>query len=290
VTAALIKVLTGGSCKSVRKTPAHQILQPLGLILVLLLGFNASALGEEAANRCAQPRSGEPVSEAEAAQIAAIALPLWPSLRSLPAEGPNYLNQMRPPIAGWLLWRTLPLCVYIAAPSATSGSARFERERQWEVAQLSALKDWEPWFPWQRVDDPALADIAIERRSPPLRRGADGHLQPARTAETRFFLYRDGANRLQVRYRIDQGLTQAGEGLRGTARHELGHALGLWGHSTNPEDVMYPAQTGRNGPLSARDLATLRRLYEQTSPIGQPLTECRSDKQCAGAQRSGPGS
>ena len=250
-------------------------LKSLGLTLALMLGLSSQALGQQATDRCAQPRRGEPVSEADAAPVTAIALPLSPALQTLPTTGPNYLGQLRPTAVGWLLWRTLPLCVYIAPSTAAPGSASFERERQWEAAQLAALADWAPWFPWQRVKNPEQADIAIERRSPPLRRGVDGRLQPARTAETRFFLYRDGTNRLQVRYRIDQGLTQAIEGLRGTARHELGHALGLWGHSDNPADVMYPAQIGRNGPLTDRDLATLRRLYEQPTPIGQPLPASR---------------
>jgi hypothetical protein len=45
--------------------------------------------------------------------------------------------------------------------------------------------------------------------------------------------------------------------------HEVGHALGLGGHSSNKNDVMYFARSGQdNCHLSARDKTTIARLYK----------------------------
>ncbi|MBX9687103.1 MAG: matrixin family metalloprotease, partial [Candidatus Obscuribacterales bacterium] len=50
--------------------------------------------------------------------------------------------------------------------------------------------------------------------------------------------------------------------LRQTALHEVGHALGLNGHSSNPGDIMYFASVAVNSPqLSERDIKTLQLLY-----------------------------
>jgi hypothetical protein len=45
--------------------------------------------------------------------------------------------------------------------------------------------------------------------------------------------------------------------------HEIGHALGLHGHSPNPEDVMFSATTPAPfATLSKRDINTIRRVYD----------------------------
>lgn len=50
--------------------------------------------------------------------------------------------------------------------------------------------------------------------------------------------------------------------LKNIVAHELGHALGLLGHSPNPTDLMY-SLTDEHSRLSPRDIATVRRVYEQ---------------------------
>jgi len=48
-----------------------------------------------------------------------------------------------------------------------------------------------------------------------------------------------------------------------TILHEIGHALGFEGHSSNPTDIMYYAATTSQGGLTARDMNTISRLYSR---------------------------
>jgi hypothetical protein len=49
--------------------------------------------------------------------------------------------------------------------------------------------------------------------------------------------------------------------IHATVPHEMGHALGLGGHSPDSGDIMYESISGTASGLSARDKATLRALY-----------------------------
>ncbi|MDX2470885.1 MAG: matrixin family metalloprotease [SAR324 cluster bacterium] len=48
-----------------------------------------------------------------------------------------------------------------------------------------------------------------------------------------------------------------------TANHEFGHALGLWSHSYDSADVMYPYEMGVT--ISGRDKATMAWVYTKTA-------------------------
>ena len=64
------------------------------------------------------------------------------------------------------------------------------------------------------------------------------------------------------------GLPQTAETLQRVILHELGHALGLWGHSSNGFDVMSPnfykglAKHGTALHVSSNDVETLQALYQ----------------------------
>lgn len=59
--------------------------------------------------------------------------------------------------------------------------------------------------------------------------------------------------------------------------HEMGHALGLIGHSPEPGDIMYASATITSSTaLSERDRATLRALYAK--PIGTRIMGARRER------------
>lgn len=53
------------------------------------------------------------------------------------------------------------------------------------------------------------------------------------------------------------------------ALHELGHAIGIWGHSSDPGDVMFARPIAEN--LSDRDVSTVRKIYglESTTALSR---------------------
>jgi predicted Zn-dependent protease/Flp pilus assembly protein TadD len=52
--------------------------------------------------------------------------------------------------------------------------------------------------------------------------------------------------------------------------HELGHLLGIVGHSKNPHDIMFPTPTMASAP-SERDMATIQQLYAHKPDISNPV-------------------
>ncbi len=56
-------------------------------------------------------------------------------------------------------------------------------------------------------------------------------------------------------------------GMMITSLHEMGHALGLWGHSNDPNDVMYVTGPAAGAILSARDVLSINALYSLTPDI-----------------------
>ncbi len=153
----------------------------------------------------------------------------------------------------YLHWTQFPITVYIQDDSP-----------EWTQFVGQAVDEWSAYVPLRRVSSERFADIRIIRTP----REANTVLG---TASPEFYV--DDQNRLQHRVQINlvefQGLNQ----VLTVTRHELGHALGLWGHSNESLDLMFSTLHAghrilRVVPLSPHTLNTLRRVYEQPTFIG----------------------
>ena len=85
---------------------------------------------------------------------------------------------------------------------------------------------------------------------------------------------RQGRRRLepQVKVMVSPGLRA--EALQATALHELGHAFGLWGHSSVPTDVLAISQGERPVLVpSQRDRLTLKWVMQQPTRFGSTIRQ-----------------
>jgi predicted Zn-dependent protease len=176
----------------------------------------------------------------------------------------DYFDRIKQPNFGHLLWSKFPIQVYVERPVDTNKS------EEWIAAVLGVVREWAVYLPLQVVDSFEAADIRILRQAPPLRQG----LLRSRSGESTYELYncRDGEKTvLSHRFAVYLNPNQVGKYVPATARHELGHALGIWGHSLLETDVLYFSQVRNPGPISARDVNTLKRVYEQPTRLGWEL-------------------
>jgi predicted Zn-dependent protease len=133
------------------------------------------------------------------------------------------------------------------------------------------------------------ADISILYERPPLQASVDRetgkfNIPRARAAQTRYEFYlRQAANApenvLSQRFTIKLSPHQTVDYTLATARHELGHALGIWGHSPFQTDTMYFSQVRNSPQISARDINTLKRIYEQPTRLGWSLASQSSSEE-----------
>ena len=136
-----------------------------------------------------------------------------------------------PPPVHVLHWAQFPVRIYFIAhglgqteevPTALAG---FD---EWRAASHGKIS-------FVQVSDPSKADITVQF--------VPGRYLSADTqAVGETTIYSSGGVLKKAALRLAEGVMLPEE-LQATAAHEFGHALGISGHSSNPDDVMYPVET-----------------------------------------------
>jgi len=204
----------------------------------------------------------------------------------------DYIEALHEFSFGVLTWSRWPVRVSIDPTAAP----------EWRAEVRAALADWQTYVPIElvseseaiapddlpefessdaRAPEDLTVDIAIVRAVVPSRRTESGDFRAASArASYSFFVERDlEANRERFghRFTIRVSPRQHGQFLRSAVRHEFGHALGIWGHSDDPGDVMYAAQVAQPVSVSPRDLNTLLQIHARPTRLGWWLDRDATD-------------
>lgn len=260
------------------------ILFCLSLVFVLGLGIGVEYLPArgQAALIARQTAQSLPI-------LAEVVLPP-PQVHPLPAplndwhadEQDDYFDAVQPTSVGYLVWSQFPVQVYIQPPEQSDPTGR---SLSWYEAVYRALQEWTVYLPLELASTAETANITIWRSAPPLQplapatspdQSALERLPRARAAETHYEIeiHRSGQTAtLSHRFTIHLSPNQTESYTQATARHEIGHALGIWGHSPLQTDALYFSQVRNSPPISQRDVNTLKRIYEQPTRLGWQLSQ-----------------
>ena len=157
----------------------------------------------------------------------------------------DYFTQIKPTPIGYLIWSKFPIKIYLEKPSESSdNSASNLRQQQWLEAVRKAIAEWNIYLPLQEIENLELADIIMARSTPE----REVKLNPATglydipraiTAQTSYQFYWQDNNILSHRMTIKVSPHLSQQAILAATRHELGHALGIWGHSPLETDALY---------------------------------------------------
>lgn len=171
----------------------------------------------------------------------------------------DYFEQIQTTKVGYLIWSEFPVRIYIETPRNLNPNLA----ATWVQTITQTVQEWGQYLPLQIVPNAEIADIQIMRKVPPLQ----GNPPRARSALATYELYTQD-NFLRHKFTILLSPSQTGKFLLAASRHELGHALGIWGHSLDQADALYFSQVANPPQISARDVNTLKRIYQQPTSLG----------------------
>lgn len=155
--------------------------------------------------------------------------------------------------------RAMPLRVFLLAPPEGLFPDPEGIERTVRQAVLAWSDAAGPGLPaFEFVDSAGEADIPILWAETPSGDWAIAFCSyDLNLAQLRF-----GVSHVLVTGRWGKGGLADLESIHKVVLHEMGHALGLGGHSPDPRDILFRSIDSEASGLSAADRETLRRLYE----------------------------
>lgn len=187
----------------------------------------------------------------------------------------DYFDQIESTPLGYLIWSKFPVKVYLEKPSRVDTEVASDRRFQaWVTTVRKAIAEWNVYLPLQEIDNQAAADILIMRSPAPREIKLNPEtglydLPRAIAAQTNYDFYlQENKSVIAHHMAINIDPSSLGLSLLATVRHELGHALGIWGHSPTEADALYYSQVREPQPISPRDINTLVRIYQQPTRLG----------------------
>lgn len=153
-----------------------------------------------------------------------------------------------------LRWSELPIKVYLK-PSPENSRA----------ISAQAIKNWQNVFSVEATPSASQADIIISWDK------SDWDQNPS-TVLTRLVTQINDNNSIRtvVLITLHPAQNQSTEQQLHLATHQLGHAFGLWGHSDDPDDVMYPSSHLESNDFPARWRWRSEASSPQTVDIDEP--------------------
>jgi predicted Zn-dependent protease len=191
--------------------------------------------------------------------------------QSLPTDNPNgpdyYESVTRLGPVRWAPER-FPLKVYIEQSSVRGYKRAFKKyltDAFDEWAQATGNRT-----AWQQVNDRDQADIVCSwtgsAEKLPESTGAEGG-QTGTAIRHASDGWEIGKATITLVTFDMQGKQATDDAMQTCCLHEVGHALGLKGHSSNNRDIMFFSESPTNShTLTNRDIATIRRLYATYQP------------------------